>query len=51
MSDVSAGPGPFIGTAEFRAPVPDELSEPVRFTVTTEAEESELVREECRCCF
>lgn len=50
ISEVSVGLCAFIGRAEFRAPVPDELSEPVRFTVTTDAEERELVRDEWRWC-
>ena len=36
--------------AELRAPVPDELSEPARFTVTIDAEEKEFDRDEYRWC-
>ena len=48
ISDVSFGVCVPIGTAEFRAPVLDELSEPARFTVTTDAEEKEFERDEYR---
>lgn len=50
MSDVSDGLCAFVGAVEFRTPVPVELSEPGRFTVTTDAEESELECEEDRRC-
>ena len=47
IKDESAGLCDLIGAGEFRAPVPmDELSEAVRFTVTMDADENELEREE-----
>lgn len=48
ISDVSPGLCARIGRAEFLDPVPEELREAVRFTVTTDAEEKELDREEYR---
>lgn len=48
MIDVSVGLCTFIGTAEFRSPGLVELSEPVRFTVTTDVRESDLDLDEWR---
>ena len=48
IRDVSVVLCTFIGTIEFRAPAPEELSDPLRFTVTTDAEDRELERDECR---
>ena len=47
IRDVSTGLCVRIGAAEFRAGVPDELlSEAERFTVTIDADENELDRED-----
>ena len=37
-----------VGVCPFSAPVPDELSEPVRFIVTTDADETDWLREDER---
>lgn len=48
MRDVSPGLCTGIGREEFREPVPEEPKDAVRFTVTTDADETELEREEYR---